>query len=164
MRATWIALLALGPFVLGCGSDDGDAGTGGKGGSGGGGNGGGGGSGGSYTPETCAKDPLKTGLVAQQTGVSADVADCSILKWTAQYSEPDPMIVKAMIYGESRFDYAADGCPNLPCGAQRLERVGSALLRHDASCSARRHCRQRRFSRQRAPEPHHGPELAGFAN
>jgi len=66
--------------------------------------------------ESCTDDPLKTGIVAEQTGVSADVADCSILKWTAYYQEPDPMIVKAMIYGESRFDYAADGCPNLPCG------------------------------------------------
>lgn len=96
-------------LVLGCGSDDGSEG----GSAGGGGNGG---TGGGYVPETCANDPLATGLVAEQTGVSADVADCSILKWTAQYAEPDPMIVKAMIYGESRFDYAADGCPNLPCG------------------------------------------------
>jgi hypothetical protein len=67
-------------------------------------------------PGTCDTDPLKTGIVAMQTGVSADIADCAILKWTAQYGEPDPMIVKAMIYGESRFDYAANGCPNLPCG------------------------------------------------
>src|SRR5690349_8909483 len=66
--------------------------------------------------ESCQDDPLKTGIVAQQTGVSADVADCSILKWAAFYKEPDPMIIKAMIYGESRFDYAADGCTNLPCG------------------------------------------------
>jgi hypothetical protein len=67
-------------------------------------------------PEICDTDPLKTGIVAQQTGVSADIADCSILKWAAEYGEPDPMIIKAMIYGESRFDYAATGCPNLPCG------------------------------------------------
>lgn len=65
---------------------------------------------------SCDPDPLETGLVAEQTGVSADVADCAILEWTAEYDEPDPMIVKAMIYGESRFDYAANGCPNLPCG------------------------------------------------
>jgi hypothetical protein len=74
------------------------------------------GCGGDETSESCDSDPLATGIVAQQTGVSADVADCSILKWTAEYAEPDPMIVKAMIYGESRFDYAATGCPNLPCG------------------------------------------------
>ncbi|MBI4955365.1 MAG: hypothetical protein HY908_25305 [Myxococcales bacterium] len=67
-------------------------------------------------PGTCEPDILATGLVAEQTGVSVDIADCSILKWTAAYAEPDPMIVKAMIYGESRFDYAATGCPNLPCG------------------------------------------------
>src|SRR5512147_304943 len=57
-------------------------------------------------PGTCDPDILATGLVAEQTGVSADIADCPILKWTAEYGEPDPMIVKAMIYGESRFDYA----------------------------------------------------------
>jgi hypothetical protein len=116
MTATRL-VLALALLVLGCGGDDGGGGSGGGGGGGSGGGGAGGsGGGGGYTPESCAKDPLKTGLVAQQTGVSVDVADCSILKWTAQYSEPDPMIVKAMIYGESRFDYAADGCTNLPCG------------------------------------------------
>ncbi|MBK7582994.1 MAG: hypothetical protein IPI67_22710 [Myxococcales bacterium] len=115
-------LLGLGLCLLGCGGDDGAGATGGAGGAGGAGAGGSGGSsaggsgGGVITPGSCDPDPLKTGLVAQQTGVSADVADCSILKWTAQYAEPDPMIVKAMIYGESRFDYAADGCPNLPCG------------------------------------------------
>lgn len=67
-------------------------------------------------PGTCDTDPLETGIVAEQTGVSADIADCAILKWAAEYGEPDPMIVKAMIYGESRFDYASTGCPNLPCG------------------------------------------------
>ncbi|MCC6663619.1 MAG: hypothetical protein IT375_07740 [Polyangiaceae bacterium] len=120
MRSVRLLALTLGLSVLGCGGDDGgSSGAGGTSSGGGGGvgaSGGGGGGGGGYSPETCAKDPLKTGLVAQQTGVSADVADCSILKWTAQYSEPDPMIVKAMIYGESRFDYAAIGCDNLPCG------------------------------------------------
>lgn len=71
---------------------------------------------GKLVPETCDVDPLKTGIVAEQTGVSADIADCSILKWADDYNEPDPMIIKAMIYGESRFDFAATGCPNLPCG------------------------------------------------
>jgi hypothetical protein len=64
----------------------------------------------------CSPDPLHTGLVAQQTGVSVDAFDCSILKWTAQAGEPDPMIFKAIIYVESRFDAAAVACPNLPCG------------------------------------------------
>jgi hypothetical protein len=104
MRSRLLALLAAGVVTLGCrgGGSAGDR-SGGTGASGPG-------------PETCDADPLKTGIVAQQTGVSADVADCSISKWTIQYAEPDPMIVKAMIYGESRFDYAATGCPNLPCG------------------------------------------------
>ena len=99
MGSLRLALCSAALLWLGCGGDD----TGGE---------------GSHTlhPETCETDPLHTGLVAEQTGVSADIADCSILKWTAQYGEPDPMIVKAMIYGESRFDYAADGCTNLPCG------------------------------------------------
>jgi hypothetical protein len=64
----------------------------------------------------CATDPLHTGLVAQQTGVSVDAFDCSILKWTAAYGEPDPMIFKAIIYVESRFDDTAVACPNNPCG------------------------------------------------
>ncbi len=63
-----------------------------------------------------AVDPLKTGLIAQQTGVSVDSFDCPILQWAAAYNEPDPMIFKAIIYVESRFDYAAVACPNLPCG------------------------------------------------
>ena len=71
---------------------------------------GGGGSG------SCATDPLKTGLVAQQTGVSVDSFDCSILDWAAHYNEPDPMIFKAIIYVESRFDDTSIACPNLPCG------------------------------------------------
>lgn len=66
--------------------------------------------------EACAEDPLHTGLTAQQTGVSVDVDDCAILQWTAAYGEPDAMIFKAIIYVESRFDYAATACPNLPCG------------------------------------------------
>lgn len=65
---------------------------------------------------SCDTDPLKTGLVAQQTGVSVDAFDCEILKWSAQYGEPDPMIFKAIIYVECRFDQTAIGCTNLPCG------------------------------------------------
>jgi hypothetical protein len=64
----------------------------------------------------CATDPLRTGLVAQQTGVSVDAFDCPILKWAAYYKEPDPMIFKAIIYVESRFDQTAVACPNYPCG------------------------------------------------
>jgi hypothetical protein len=67
-------------------------------------------------PGTCDTDPLHTGLVAQQTGVSTDAFDCEILKYTAQYGEPDPMIFKAIIYVESRFDQTSVGCPNIPCG------------------------------------------------
>lgn len=65
---------------------------------------------------SCDPDPLKTGLVAQQTGVSVDAFDCQILEWSAHYSEPDPMIFKAIIYVESRFDDTSVACPNLPCG------------------------------------------------
>ena len=108
MRSLLVPVFALVLWV-GCGNGSTDGGQGGSSSSGSLGAGG-------VSAETCATDPLKTGIVAMQTGVSADVADCSILKWTAQLGEPDPMIVKAMIYGESRFDYAATGCPNLPCG------------------------------------------------
>jgi hypothetical protein len=65
---------------------------------------------------SCATDPLKTGLVAQQTGVSVDAFDCQILEWTAKYGEPDAMIFKAIIYVESRFDETSVACPNNPCG------------------------------------------------
>jgi hypothetical protein len=65
---------------------------------------------------SCDTDPLKTNLTAQQTGVSVDAFDCPILKWTASYGEPDPMLIKAIIYTESRFDKNAVACPNLPCG------------------------------------------------
>jgi hypothetical protein len=65
---------------------------------------------------TCSTDPLKTGLVAKQTGVSADAFDCAILTAAAKYGEPDPMLIKAVIYGESRFDQFAVGCTNNPCG------------------------------------------------
>ncbi len=73
-----------------------------------------GGSGGTST--SCNPDILATGMTAQQTGVSVDAFDCEILKWSAHYNEPDPMIFKAIIYVESRFDKEAVGCPNLPCG------------------------------------------------
>lgn len=113
-RTFWLWALPL--SLLGCG----DAGSGDTSGDGGATGGTGSTSGsegaGGLSPGTCEIDPLETGLVAEQTGVSVDVADCSILKWAAEYGEPDPMIIKAMIYGESRFDYAATGCPNLPCG------------------------------------------------
>jgi hypothetical protein len=64
----------------------------------------------------CESDPLHTGLVAMQTGVSVDAFDCPILQWAAHYDEPDPMIFKAIIYVESRFDDTAVACPNYPCG------------------------------------------------
>jgi hypothetical protein len=64
----------------------------------------------------CDAALLHTGLVAQQTGVSVDSFDCQILEQTARYQEPDPMIFKAIIYVESRFDHDAVACPNLPCG------------------------------------------------
>jgi hypothetical protein len=51
-----------------------------------------------------------------QTGVSVDAFDCSILKWAAYYKEPDPMIFKAIIYVESRFDDTSVACTNDPCG------------------------------------------------
>jgi hypothetical protein len=71
---------------------------------------------GSGSGGSCATDPLKTGLVAQQTGVSVDSFDCEVLTWTAAYHEPDAMIFKAIMYVESRFDHASVACPNLPCG------------------------------------------------
>jgi hypothetical protein len=36
---------------------------------------------------SCTPDPLRTGLTAQQTGVSVDAFDCPILEWTAKYGE-----------------------------------------------------------------------------
>ncbi len=62
--------------------------------------------------DTCASDPLRTGLIIEQTGVNADAYDCEILKYSTQFSEPDSMIFKAIIYVESRFDYTAVGCAN----------------------------------------------------
>lgn len=64
----------------------------------------------------CDQMLLHTGLTAQQTGISVDAYDCSVLEWTAKDSEPDPMIFKAIIYVESRFDNKAVACPNDPCG------------------------------------------------
>jgi hypothetical protein len=64
----------------------------------------------------CNEALLRTGLVAQQTGVSVDAFDCEILGAAQQYDEPDPMLIKAIIYVESRFDQTAVGCPNMPCG------------------------------------------------
>jgi len=66
--------------------------------------------------QSCDPDPLKTGLVAQQTGVSVDAFDCSVVTWSAHYAEPDPMIFKAIMYVESRFDHTSVSCPNNPCG------------------------------------------------
>src|SRR5215510_981570 len=74
-----------------------------------GGDGGGGGDG------SC-DESLKTGIVAQQTGISADSYDCAVLASASKYGEPDPMLLKATMYGESRFDNTAVGCTNLPCG------------------------------------------------
>jgi len=78
--------------------------------------GGGGGAHVDATPGICVHDDLKTGLTAQQTGVSVDAFDCDIIQWATLDLEPDPMIIKAIIYVESRFDQTSVGCPNLPCG------------------------------------------------
>lgn len=66
---------------------------------------------------TCTTDPLRTNLIVEQTGVAADAYDCEILKYSDEHNEPDPMIFKAIIYVESRFNYTAVGCPNAcpPC-------------------------------------------------
>jgi hypothetical protein len=64
----------------------------------------------------CADHPLETGLTAIQTGISVDSFDCEILDASDKYAEPDPMLFKAIIYTESRFDYSSIGCTNLPCG------------------------------------------------
>jgi hypothetical protein len=98
MKTALSALLAVG--LLGCG-------------------GGGEGGDGLVVTGSCTPDILKTRIVAQQTGVSADAFDCQILQWTAHYKEPDPMIFKAIIYGESRFDTNAVACTNLPCGTPK---------------------------------------------
>ena len=77
---------------------------------------------------SCTPDPLHTGLVAMQTGVSVDAFDCPILEWAAAYKEPDPMIFKAIIYVESRFDQPAAACPNMPCG------IPSGWTAQEAGC------------------------------
>lgn len=64
----------------------------------------------------CDADPLRTGLVAEQNGLSVDIDDCAILRWTEHYGEPDAMIFKAIIDVESRFVFDATACSNLPCG------------------------------------------------
>ena len=71
------------------------------------------------TPGSCSPDILHTGLTAQQTGVSVDAFDCPILEWAAKYGEPDPMIFKAIIYVESRFDDTSVACANDPCGTPK---------------------------------------------
>jgi hypothetical protein len=120
-------LLAAMALAAACGGSSGHAGSGGSGVDGGAGTEGGASSSGGADASgvdapvitdagTCSSDPLKTGLTAQQTGVSVDAFDCAILEWTAKYAEPDPMIFKAIIYVESRFDDTSVACPNLPCG------------------------------------------------
>ena len=104
MSRAALALAFVLSLALGCSS----GGSGGDGGTGNGGDGGGSGS--------CDPDPLKTGIVAQQTGVSADAFDCAVITTSAKYAWPDPMLVKAVMYGESRFDKFAAGCTNNPCG------------------------------------------------
>ncbi len=119
-RALFRVAIGAVVFALGCGSSGTD-GAGGVGGVGSTGSSVGKTSGSTQSsattmPGACDTDPLRTGLVAQQTGVSVDSFDCQILTESAQYAEPDPMIFKAIIYVESRFDNASAACPNLPCG------------------------------------------------
>jgi Transglycosylase SLT domain len=126
-------VLALGACGSGSKGDGSTSSPGGDSGSGGGASGGGSGGsigsssssgsssgstppGDSGTSSGCDPDPLKTGLTAQQTGVSVDAFDCPILSWSAHYAEPDPMVFKAIIYVESRFDDTSVACPNMPCG------------------------------------------------
>jgi hypothetical protein len=103
---------------VGSGTGTGKQGTGtGAGGTGTGSGSGAAGDAGGFTYDgSCSPDLLKTGLVAMQTGVSVDAFDCEVLAWAAKYGEPDPMIFKAIIYVESRFDDTAVACPNDPCG------------------------------------------------
>jgi soluble lytic murein transglycosylase-like protein len=72
--------------------------------------------GGPGVPTGPCDEVLRTGLVAEQTGISADAHDCDLVTRAAEHGEPDPMIFKAIIYVESRFDASAAACPNLPCG------------------------------------------------
>ena len=74
------------------------------------------GGGAGYPPASttsCTTDPLRTGITDQ---VNTDDYDCLILQLTQKYAEPDAMIFKAIIYVESRFQYDAVACTNLPCG------------------------------------------------
>lgn len=125
--ASWWVAVGMVSLLAGCGgSEDGAAGSGGAtggrmgngGASSGGASSGGARAGGTSSGGggTCDSSALETGLVAQQTGVSVDAFDCEILAAVAAYDEPDAMLVKAMIYVESRFDQLAVACPNLPCG------------------------------------------------
>src|SRR6187455_2803395 len=36
----------------------------------------------------CEPDPLRTGIVAQQTGIGVDSFDCAIIEASAKYGEP----------------------------------------------------------------------------
>jgi hypothetical protein len=67
---------------------------------------------------TCT-DPLHTGLVTTQNGASVDTFDCTILSWATTYDEPDPMVFKAIIYVESRFEPFEVACTNDPCGTPK---------------------------------------------
>jgi hypothetical protein len=71
------------------------------------------------TDGSCTSDPLETGLTAEQTGVSVDAFDCQVLQWAAYYKEPDPMVFKAIMYVESRFDQTEVACTNDPCGTPK---------------------------------------------
>ncbi|HTL38048.1 MAG TPA: transglycosylase SLT domain-containing protein [Kofleriaceae bacterium] len=93
LRFALLALLAPLAFGAACGGDDGGG-----------------------VPSGPCDEVLKTGIVAQQTGVSADSFDCDVIAASTKYNEPDPMLFKAVMYGESRFDYKSIGCTNFPCG------------------------------------------------
>ncbi len=102
----------------GSGGMAGSAGSGGMAGSAGGGSGGvanEGGLGFEYDGG-CTPDILETGLKTVQNGLSVDLFDCQILEWSFKYKEPDPMIFKAIIYVESRFEDTSVACTNDPCG------------------------------------------------
>ena len=70
----------------------------------------------STAPGSCDPDPLRTNLAPLWNGLSVDIDDCPIIEFAAKYNEPDPMVFKAIIYVESRFQYDAVGCTgNGPC-------------------------------------------------
>ena len=91
-----LSLVVLALALCGCSGSDGASGNGGAAGA------------------SCDTDPLKTGLVAKQTGVSVDAFDCAILKWSASYKEPDPMIFKVIIYVESQPPPSPTPSPTTP--------------------------------------------------